>query len=120
MVRYIDDFVLCFQYRADALRAQEALAKKLRKFSLTLEPTKTKLVEFGRYAKSVVRQIRTLRSVGAGGGQLPPATRWAISDGRPYRDNRLASGFSWGVRLMVTETQLKSSMENRPRIDRYD
>ena len=50
MVRYIDDFVLCFQYRADALRVQEVLAKRLRKFSLTLEPTKTKLVEFGRYA----------------------------------------------------------------------
>ena len=50
MVRYVDDFVLCFQYRADALRAQEALAKRLRRFSLTLEPTKTKLVEFGRYA----------------------------------------------------------------------
>jgi RNA-directed DNA polymerase len=50
VVRYIDDFVLCFQYRADALRAQEALVKRLRKFSLTLEPTKTKLVEFGRFA----------------------------------------------------------------------
>ena len=50
MVRYIDDFVLCFQYRADALRVQEAPAKRLRKFSLTLEPTKTKLVEFGRFA----------------------------------------------------------------------
>jgi hypothetical protein len=51
MVRYIDDFVLCFQYRADALRVQEALAKRLRRFNLTLEPTKTKLVEFGRYAQ---------------------------------------------------------------------
>ena len=50
VVRYIDDFVLCFQYCADALRAQEALVKRLRKFSLTLEPTKTKLVEFGRFA----------------------------------------------------------------------
>src|SRR5246127_1063859 len=50
MVRYIDDFVLCFQYRADALRAQEALVKRLGKFSLTLEPKKTKLVEFGRFA----------------------------------------------------------------------
>ena len=50
MVRYIDDFVLGFQYRADALRAQEALEKRLRKFSLTLEPKKTKLVEFGRFA----------------------------------------------------------------------
>ena len=36
---------------------------------------------------SVVRETRTLRSVGAGGGRLPLATRWAISDGRPYRDN---------------------------------
>ncbi len=27
-------------------------------------------------AKSVVREIRKLRSVAAGGGQLPPATRW--------------------------------------------
>jgi hypothetical protein len=37
-------------FHTDALRAQEALAKRLRRFSLTLEPTKTKLVEFGRYA----------------------------------------------------------------------
>ena len=28
--------------------------------------------------KSVVREIRTPRSVGAGGGQLPPATRWDV------------------------------------------
>ena len=26
--------------------------------------------------KSVVREICTLRSVGTGGGQLPPVTRW--------------------------------------------
>src|SRR5438094_8320451 len=51
MVRYIDDFVLCFQYRADALRVQEALAKRLRRFSLTLESTKSKLVKFGRYTQ---------------------------------------------------------------------
>jgi RNA-directed DNA polymerase len=51
MLRYIDDFVLCFQYREDALRVQKALCQRLRKFSLTLEPTKTKLVEFGRFAQ---------------------------------------------------------------------
>ena len=50
LVRYIDDFVLCFQYREDALRVQNALCKRLGKFGLTLEPTKTKLVEFGRFA----------------------------------------------------------------------
>jgi RNA-directed DNA polymerase len=51
LVRYIDDFVVCFQFREDALRLQEALCKRLGKFGLTLEPTKTKLVEFGRFAQ---------------------------------------------------------------------
>src|SRR4029077_16745989 len=42
--------------------------------------------------KSVVREIRTLRSVGTGGGRLPPVTRWAASNGRPYRDKESYSG----------------------------
>ena len=33
--------------------------------------------------KSVVREIRTPRSVGAGGGRPPPATRWARRNPRP-------------------------------------
>ena len=51
LVRYIDDFVMCFQYRADALRVQTVLRKRLAKFELALEPNKTKLVEFGRFAQ---------------------------------------------------------------------
>ena len=51
LVRYIDDFVICFQYRSDAIRVQDALRLRLEKFGLTLEPTKTKLVEFGRFAQ---------------------------------------------------------------------
>ena len=42
--------VICFQYRADAIRVQNALRKRLAKFGLELEPNKTKLVEFGRFA----------------------------------------------------------------------
>src|SRR5262249_25879646 len=53
MIRYIDDFVMCFQYREDALRVQDALCKRLGKFGPTLEPTKTKLVEFGRFAQNM-------------------------------------------------------------------
>lgn len=51
LVRYVDDFVICFQYREDALRVENALRRRLGKFGLTLEPTKTKLVEFGRFAQ---------------------------------------------------------------------
>jgi len=50
LVRYIDDFVICFQYRSDAIRVQQVLSKRLAKFGLELEPNKTKLVEFGRFA----------------------------------------------------------------------
>lgn len=50
LVRYIDDFLVCFQYRDDAIRFQNVIKKRLRKFSLELEPTKTRLVEFGRFA----------------------------------------------------------------------
>jgi RNA-directed DNA polymerase len=51
LIRYIDDFVVCFQYQADAQRFQQALAKRLAKFALALEPTKTRLVAFGRFAE---------------------------------------------------------------------
>lgn len=40
-----------FQYRSDALRVEAALHKRLAKFSLYLEPTETKLVEFGRFSQ---------------------------------------------------------------------
>lgn len=50
LVRYIDDFVVCFQYRSDALSFQSVLQKRLGKFSLELEASKTRLVEFGRFA----------------------------------------------------------------------
>jgi len=47
LVRYIDDFVLCFQYRADALRVQKALCQRLGKFGLSLDrprPSSSNLV----------------------------------------------------------------------------
>jgi hypothetical protein len=42
---------ICFQYRLDAFRVQNALSGRLARFGLTLEPNKTKLVEFGRFAR---------------------------------------------------------------------
>ena len=50
LIRYIDDFIVCFQYHADAKRFYEVLERRLSKFSLQLEPSKTRLVEFGRFA----------------------------------------------------------------------
>lgn len=50
IVRYADDFVLGFQHRAEAERFLEQVRERLRKCGLELHPTKTRLMEFGRYA----------------------------------------------------------------------
>jgi RNA-directed DNA polymerase len=56
LVRYIDDFIVCFQYQADAKMFQELLKSRLAKFSLELEKNKTDLIEFGRFAKERARK----------------------------------------------------------------
>jgi len=50
LIRYADDFVVCFQYKPDAERFRAELGKRLGKFGLEVEPTKTKVMEFGRFA----------------------------------------------------------------------
>jgi RNA-directed DNA polymerase len=41
---------ICFQYKPDAERFRDELSKRLGKFGLEVEPTKTKVMEFGRFA----------------------------------------------------------------------
>ena len=76
LVRYIDDFVVCFQLRSDAIRFQDALVKRLEKFSLELEPKKTRLVEFGcfalRMAKERGKRLETIYFLGL--------SRWGDKD----------------------------------------
>ncbi|MEK6323851.1 MAG: group II intron reverse transcriptase/maturase [Acidobacteriota bacterium] len=55
LIRFADDFVACFQNREDAKRFQAALVERLNKFGLEVEPTKTKVLEFGRDAEGHAR-----------------------------------------------------------------
>ena len=50
IVRYADDIVVGFEHEADARRFLDAMRERLREFSLSLHPEKTRLIEFGRYA----------------------------------------------------------------------
>jgi group II intron reverse transcriptase/maturase len=50
VVRYADDIVLGFQHEADAKRFLAEMRQRLEKFSLSLHPEKTRLIEFGRFA----------------------------------------------------------------------
>src|SRR5215475_3058112 len=50
IVRYADDLIIGFELDKDARRFQEAMCDRLREFSLSLHPEKTRLIEFGRFA----------------------------------------------------------------------
>ena len=48
-VRYADDFIVMFQYENEAKYFLEALEKRLNKFNLELEKSKTRILPFGRF-----------------------------------------------------------------------
>jgi RNA-directed DNA polymerase len=50
-VRYADDLVVGFEHRADAERFLSEFQERLAKFGLELHPEKTRLIEFGRFAR---------------------------------------------------------------------
>ena len=50
IVRYADDIVVGFQHEHDARRFWDEMRDRLREFSLSLHPDKTRLIEFGRHA----------------------------------------------------------------------
>lgn len=49
---YADDFVACFQYKNEAEMFHRLLKERLKLFRLELEPNKTRLIEFGRFAET--------------------------------------------------------------------
>ena len=50
IVRYADDIVIGFEHEADARRFWDDMRKRFEEFSLSLNPDKTRLIEFGRFA----------------------------------------------------------------------
>jgi RNA-directed DNA polymerase len=52
VVRYADDFVVCFQLKLDAEFFHKELKERFKKFGLELHPEKTRLIEFGPYAET--------------------------------------------------------------------
>ncbi len=51
LIRYADDFVVCFQNETDAKRFRQELEQRLQQFGLEVAPEKTHCIEFGPYAR---------------------------------------------------------------------
>jgi group II intron reverse transcriptase/maturase len=58
--RYADDWVCAFQYREDAERFYRVLPKRLGKYALEVEPSKTRIIRFSRFHPSRKRMISFL------------------------------------------------------------
>ena len=50
LIRYADDFVVCFQTEADAKRFRVEMEERLNQFGLEIAPEKTQRIEFGVFA----------------------------------------------------------------------
>lgn len=51
MIRYADDVVACFQYKEEAEKFLRSVKQRLKQFNLEVSEEKTKIIEFGRFAK---------------------------------------------------------------------
>lgn len=92
MVRFADDFVLGFQRKQDAERLLVDLKQRVAKFNLELHPEKTRLIEFGRWARK---------------------NRKTRGEGRPYSFDFLGFTHSCGTNRkggfkLVRTTKIKS------------
>jgi RNA-directed DNA polymerase len=107
-VRYADDWVAGFQYRDDAERFWRAVEDRLGQFGLKLHPDKTRLIEFGRYARDNRRRR----------GQGKPDTfdflGFTHCCGKTRKGKfmvlRLTSGKRMRAKLLAVKTELRRRM----------
>lgn len=107
LIRYCDDFVVCFQCRVDAERFRAELDERLGKFGLEVAPDKTKILEFGPLAelKAKKRNERPQTFDFLGLTHYCSKTR----DGRRFRMKRKTSRKKFKSKLHAFKVWLKES-----------
>jgi group II intron reverse transcriptase/maturase len=107
LIRYADDFVVCFQYKPDAERFREELGKRLGKFGLEVEPTKTRVMEFGRFAVQNARR----RGEKPGTFDFLGLTHYCGTrkDGKGFRMKRVTARKKFIAKLKIFKEWLKKA-----------
>jgi len=105
LIGYDDDIVVRFRNREDATRFPAALAERLAKFGLEVEPTKTKVLEFGRDA---ARQARA-RGERPGTFDFLGFTHYCsrTKDGKRFRMKRVTSRKKFRAKVVNLKESLK-------------
>ncbi len=107
MIRFADDFVVCFEAKDEAQRFQRELIERLEKFGLEVEPTKTKVLEFGREAAGNAQA----RGEKPGTFDFLGFTHYCsrTRDGKRFRMKRVTARKKFRVKLAAFKTWLKRS-----------
>jgi len=107
LIRYSDDFVVCFQYKQEAEWFREELVERLGKFGLEVEPTKTKVMEFGRFAvQNAKRRGERAETFDFLGFTHYCGTR---KDGTGFRMKRVTSRKKFTAKLKIFKEWLKKA-----------
>jgi len=107
LIRYCDDFVVCFQYKTDAEKFSRELLLRLGKFGLEVEPTKTKVMEFGRFAVQHAKERGTKPATFDFLGFTHYCS--ARRDGKGFRMKRITARKRFTAKLKVFKEWLKKS-----------
>lgn len=106
IIRYADDFVVCFEREDDARRFREELEERLGQFGLEVAPEKTQVLAFGakaqREAKARGEKLKTFDFLGF--------THYASRsrDGRLFRLKRKTIGKRFTAKLKAYKEWLKT------------
>jgi RNA-directed DNA polymerase len=107
MIRYADDLIVGFQHETDARHFWDDMRERLRAFSLSLHPEKTRLIEFGRYAA----QNRERR--GLGKPETFKFLGFVFICGKSRRGDFQIRRKSRGDRMMAKLKEIKEALRER-------
>ena len=107
LIRYCDDFVVCFEKEVDARRFRAELMERLAQFSLEVEPSKTKVLAFGpRAAARAKAQGRRKPETFDFLGFTHYCSR--SRNGRRFRMKRVTARKRFRAKLAALKTWLRS------------
>ena len=107
MIRYADDFVVCFQREVDAIRFRHELDERLFRFGLEISPGKTKTIEFGPFAEAKAKK----RGGKAATFDFLGFTHYCSRsrNGRHFRMKRVTSRKKFTAKIQMFRDWLKAS-----------
>jgi group II intron reverse transcriptase/maturase len=107
IIRYADDFVVCFQREVDATRFRHELDERLAKFGLEISPEKTKVIEFGPFAESKAKRSGGKAATFDFLGFTHYCSR--TRDGRHFRMKRITSRNKFTAKIRMVKDWLRAN-----------